>query len=171
MVTDLAEVARLGAERAAENLEFRRWLTAHHVPESEFQMIATEVESRIDCRICANCCRHSVVPVDESELESIAREVGSPVEQTRHRYTVADEEEPSRRVLRLTENGCVFLEGSLCLIYAARPRTCREFPHVHAGDHTLGARTESHGRWAALCPIIFNALEEQKRRRGFGAGR
>jgi hypothetical protein len=56
------------------------------------------------------------------------------------------------------------------MIYAARPKTCRDFPHIRVGDHTLGARPSSLARWAALCPIIYNSLEAYKHVTGFPAG-
>ena len=35
------------------------------------------------------------------------------------------------------------------------------------GAHSLGSRLSSLGRWAALCPIIFNALETYKHLTGY----
>ena len=34
-------------------------------------------------------------------------------------------------------------------------------------EHTRGGRQSSLARWAALCPIIFNALENYKHRTGY----
>jgi Fe-S-cluster containining protein len=167
VITDLKEVARLGAEKAGENLGFRRWRSAQRIPEREFQEIASGIATQIDCRACGNCCRNSVVPVSAAEIETIAAYAGATVEQVMQRYTEADPEDSSGRVLRGQGGGCVFLEGNDCLIYEARPRTCREFPHITPGVRSLGARQASHARWAALCPIIYNALEEEKRRRGY----
>ena len=53
------------------------------------------------------------------------------------------------------------------MIYEARPKTCRDFPHVSVGTHSLGGRQSSLARWAALCPIIFNALESYKHRTSY----
>jgi len=57
--------------------------------------------------------------------------------------------------------------GSGEIAKEARPKTCRDFPHVAIGTHSLGSRPSSHGRWAALCPIIFNALESYKHLTGY----
>ena len=62
MITDLAEVARQGMEKSAENLQFRRYLAAHRQRIEDFQAIATKVQERIDCTQCANCCRQSIYP-------------------------------------------------------------------------------------------------------------
>jgi Fe-S-cluster containining protein len=53
------------------------------------------------------------------------------------------------------------------MIYDARPKTCRDFPHVAGNTQSLGSRTSSLARWAALCPIIFNALESYKHLTGY----
>jgi Fe-S-cluster containining protein len=56
----------------------------------------------------------------------------------------------------------VFLDGNLCLIYDARPKACRNFPHLGLAMRTLGGRLSSICRWASLCPIVYNALERYK---------
>ena len=167
VVTDLAEVFRLGTAKAAENVAFRRYLSAHHCGDRQFQILASEIARHFDCTQCANCCRHSVVPVSAGEIERIAGYLGISVEAAERHYTTPDPDAPTLRVLSSSGDACVFLDGNLCAIYAARPETCRDFPHVAVGEHSLGARPSSLGRWAALCPIIFNALEEHKHVTGY----
>lgn len=167
MITDLDEVFRLGSSKEAENLEFRRYLSAHHHSDREFQTIAAETQPHIDCTQCANCCRNSIVSVTKAEINAIAAYLGCGDGAVERHYTEPSPEH--ERILRSTPEGCVFLDGTLCMIYEVRPRVCREFPHVNPDRRTLGARPASHGRWAALCPIIYNALEEHKHRVGFHA--
>jgi uncharacterized protein len=167
VVSDLAEVLRLGTVKAEENLAFRRYLCAHHYPDRQFQILASEVQQQIDCTRCANCCRYSLVPVNQPEIDDIARHLGITPEAVTRLYTVPDPDAPSLRILRNSAEGCVFLEDNLCMIYEVRPDTCRRFPHVAVGTHSLGGRLSSHARWAALCPIIFNALESYKHLTGF----
>lgn len=167
MVTDLAEVFRLGTAKAQENLDFRRYLSAHHHDERPFQILASEIQQHVDCTACANCCRHSVVALNHEDIERIARHLGAAAEEITALYTVGDADGPALRTLRSSEEGCVFLAANHCSIYDARPQTCRDFPHVAVGSHSLGSRASSHGRWAALCPIVYNALEEYKHVTGF----
>lgn len=167
VVTDLAEVFRLGTAKAEENLVFRRYLCAHHYADTPFQVLASEVQRHVDCTACANCCRHSEVPVNKSEIESIAWHVGTTPEAVAHFYTVPDPEAPASRTLLNSGEGCVFLDGKLCMIYEARPKTCRNFPHVAVLTHSLGSRPSSLAHWAALCPIIYNALESYKHLTGY----
>ena len=170
MITDLAEVARLGMAKSAENLQFRRYLAAHHQRIETFQAIATAVEQGIDCTQCANCCRLSIVSVRAAEVARMAVFLGVDEAAVIQRYTAPDAESPRARTLRTGKNGCVFLEDNRCRIYAARPEACRNFPHVAPGTHSLGSRLESHCRWAPLCPILFNAFEEYKHLAGFREG-
>lgn len=169
MITDLDEVFRLGTEKAQENLAFRRFLANHHYPDGPFQILACEVQSRIDCRACANCCRHGEVAVTAGDIEAIARHLGTSAVEVERLYTQTEAGAPARHTLLNSEEGCVFLDGNLCLIYEARPRACREFPHIAPGWNSLGARPASRDRWVALCPILFNAIEEYKHTTGFHA--
>ena len=167
VVTDLDEVLRLGTAKADENRSFRRYLSTHHVSEKPFQILASDAQRQIDCTACANCCRHSVVPVSKMEIENIARHLGVTPEGVTHHYTVPDPEDRGERILLTSRRGCIFLESNLCSIYEARPKTCRDFPHVSVGTHSLGSRQSSLARWAALCPIIFNAIERYKHVTGY----
>jgi len=167
VVTDLREIRRLGEAKQAENLQFRRFLAGHHVSAEPFQILAAHVQEQTDCKVCANCCRYSVVPVIKAEIEAIAQKLGLQYEEAEHRYTEPDPDCRTRRILRSTAGGCVFLKGNICTIYDHRPSVCRSFPHVLPGDHALGSRFSSLCRWASLCPIIYNALEEYKHLVGY----
>jgi uncharacterized protein len=167
VVTDLAEVFRLGTAKTKENLTFRRYLCAHRFGDKPFQILASEIQHHMDCTSCANCCRYSVVSVNKLEIEKIASHLGATPDAVTHAYTIPNPEAPALRILRNSPTGCVFLDGNLCRIYAARPKTCREFPYVAVGTHSLGGRVSSLARWAALCPIIYNALERYKHFTGY----
>jgi len=171
VITDLAEIQRQGVAKSAENLEFRRYLTAHHQRIEAFQALAVEVQRHIDCTACANCCRRSIVSVRTAEIARIAAYLGVREGAAVRQFTAPDGDSRRARTLASSKGGCVFLTGNLCAIYAARPRACREFPHVTPGTHSLGGRIASLCRWAALCPILYNALEEFKHVVGFRAGR
>jgi Fe-S-cluster containining protein len=146
VVTDLAEVFRLGTAKAEENLAFRRYLSAWHKADRPFQILASEVQRHVDCTACANCCRHSVVSVDKLEIGNISCHLGTTPDVVARLYTAPDPDAPALRTLLNSGEGCVFLDGNLCMIYEARPKTCRDFPHVAAGTHSLGGRPSSFAR-------------------------
>ena len=58
----------------------------------------------------------------------------------------------------IAESPCPFLRGDLCSLYEARPRDCREFPHLLKGE--FRARATSTYTNAADCPIVFNVVEQ-----------
>lgn len=102
------------------------------------------------------------VPVNKGEIENIASHLGMTAEEVTRLYTDPEPDARASRILLNSGEGCVFLDGNLFMIYEGRPQTCRHFPHVAVGTHSLGGRPSSLARWAALCPIIYNALESYK---------
>jgi len=103
-----------------------------------------------------------VVAVDTAEIEVIATYLEITPEQVTELYTDPDPDDPAGRVLRNRNDTCVFLDSNLCMIYAARPKACRDFPHVAVRATSVGNRMSSFCRTAAICPIIYNALEAYK---------
>jgi len=170
VLTDLVQIRQQGESKRAENLEFRRYLSSHHFAVEQFQALAGEIRAQVDCTACANCCRCSTVTIRESEIAAIARYLRLEPEEVIRLYTEPGEDERGSRTLRSGKDGCLFLDGNLCMIYEARPKTCREFPHVAAGEHSLASRLSSLCRWASICPIIYNSLERCKHVAGWKPG-
>ena len=161
MLTDLVRIRTLAEAKVSENLDFRRYLSVHAPPPHLFAEIALQVAKEIDCKACANCCRETIVDVTPEELVEISRLLRSSVGQVIHEYT------DGGNSLKQTGAGCVFLDGTLCMIYDARPRACREFPHLAFRQATLGGRISSIERNAWMCPIVYNALESLKHALGY----
>ncbi len=167
MVTDPDQVRRLAESKEVENLHFRRYLHAHHIPVEPFQILAHETERRFDCTQCANCCRRMSVEVTPAEVEAIAMHLGVTVQEAMRKHVDPEPGNSAHKIMRTEHGGCTFLIGNLCSIYEARPAACREFPHVAVGAHTLGARMESVCRHSSVCPILYNAIEAYKARIGY----
>jgi uncharacterized protein len=167
VVTDPAEVRRLSETKEAENLAFRRYLHDHHYSDEPFHVIAAEVEKEIDCKQCANCCRQTVVSVSAAEIQEIARYLRVDAADVARTSLEADARFPHEVFLRNGVEGCVFLDGNLCMIYEARPRVCREFPHLRGIKRSPATAMDAVCRRSAICPIVYNALEEYKHQLGF----
>lgn len=160
MITDLVQIKRLGERQREENQRFRGWLKRHNFVERRFKAIAQETEDAIDCTACANCCRVATTQVSERDVERLARHFGMSVAAFQREYTVETPDEG--RILKRTENGCVFLQDNLCSVYEARPQTCELFPHLVKGAGSLLSRMWHMADRAVYCPIVYNALEEFK---------
>ena len=160
MVQDLVQIRSLGEKKRPENERFRRYLKSHDYSDRRLRRIAEEIEEQIDCTVCANCCRVATVRVSDRDIDRLSRHLGMTRAELLAQYTVESEEEG--RILRRGEGGCVFLEGTACTVYDARPDTCSRFPHLVRGNGSIASRMWQFIDRACYCPIVYNALEEFK---------
>jgi len=166
MITDLVQIKLLGEKKRPENERFRRHLKTHDHSDRVLRRIAEGVEEQIDCTVCANCCRVATVKLSERDVERLARYFRITPAAFVSEYTIESEEEGT--ILRRTEEvGCVFLEGTACTVYEARPETCQRFPHLVRGNGSIASRMWQFIDRACYCPIVYNALEEFKKETGF----
>lgn len=162
---DLVQIKRFGEKQREENGRFRSWMKSHNFVERRLKAIAQDVEASIDCTACANCCRVATTPVTERDVDRLACYLGMRIGEFLRDYTTQSVEEG--RILQRNQDGCIFLEGNLCSVYAARPQTCQSFPHLVKGNGSLVSRMWHMPDRAVYCPIVFNTLDEWKRVTGF----
>jgi uncharacterized protein len=161
MLTDLVQIRTLGEKKRAENERFRRHLKTHSHSDRILRQIAEDIEEQIDCTACGNCCKVATVTLAERDVERLARWLRIPAARFLADYTTESPEEGL--ILRRTkEKGCVFLDGTLCTAYEARPETCQRFPHLVRGAGSLASRMWQFIDRACYCPIVYNALEAFK---------
>jgi hypothetical protein len=170
VVTDLVQIKRLGEKKTQENERFRRHMKVHDFPERRFRRVAEEIEEKIDCRVCANCCKVAETDLTERDVDRLARYLGLSPKQFVAQYTTMSAQEDDETILRRTEAGCIFLDGNDCTIYDARPDTCRNFPHLVRGAGSIESRMWQMIDRATYCPIVYNSLEEYKEIVGFKMG-
>ena len=101
----------------------------------------------------------ATVTVNDRDITALARELGMAEGILIREYT---EESEEGRILKRTEAGCVFLSGNDCTVYEARPKTCREFPHLAKGPGSFLSRMWQMADRACYCPIVYNALDAFK---------
>jgi Fe-S-cluster containining protein len=165
VITDLVQIKRFGEKEREDNGRFRAWLRRHSFVERRLKAITQDIEDKIDCTACANCCRVATTQVTEKDSEKLAKFLGAKLGDFLRDYTVETEDEG--RILKRTENGCVFLEGNLCSVYEARPHTCELFPHLVKGTGSLLSRLWHMPDRASYCPIVYNTLEAWKVETGY----
>jgi Fe-S-cluster containining protein len=162
VITDLIQIKRMGEKKQVENERFRRYLKRHNFPELRFRRVAEQIESEIDCRSCANCCKVAETDVTGRDIDRLARFLGMTPRDFVEQYTTASAFEQKEPILRRRETGCIFLDGNDCTIYEARPDTCRDFPHLMRGTGSFESRMWQMVDRATYCPIVYNSLEEFK---------
>ncbi len=161
LVTDLVQIRRLGEKKQDENLRFRRFLKSRDYADRRFRRISEQIESEIDCRACANCCRVAVTPITERDVERLAKHLRLRVPDFMDQYTAPGPDETGL-VLKTTAAGCIFLDGNDCTVYEARPHNCVDFPHLVRGAGSIASRMWQFVDRASYCPIVYNALEAFK---------
>lgn len=165
MLTDLVQIDRLGRQKKTENARFRVYLKSHDYSDRRLRRLAEEIESQIDCTQCANCCRVAEAGVKDRDVEKLAKFIGVSREEFLRDYTARNES--NELILKRTEAGCVFLQGNLCSIYEARPRSCATFPNLVRGDGSIASRMWQMVDRATYCPIVYNWMETVKHEMGF----
>jgi Fe-S-cluster containining protein len=164
MITDLVQIRRLGEQKRGENERLRKHLKRHSMAERRIRRLAEEIEEQFDCLQCANCCRVATVRLSERDVARLAKHMRlSPAAFVRD-YAETGEE---GLILRRTEQGCIFLDGTHCLIYEVRPGICEDFPHTVRGDGSFISRMWDFTDRACYCPIVYNTLETIKEEVGF----
>jgi uncharacterized protein len=166
MITDLVQIRLLGEKKRAENERFRKHMKSRDHSDRILRRTAEGIERQIDCTICANCCKVATAKVSERDVQHLARYLRITVAQFLKEYTEQSQEEGA--ILRRSEEtGCVFLDGTTCTVYDARPETCQKFPHVVRGNGSIASRMWQFADRACYCPIVYNSLEAFKKELGF----
>ena len=160
MLTDLVQIRRLGEKKREKNFRLRMHLKRRNYQERRLIRIAQDIEEKIDCTACANCCRVATIKLIDRDVEKLARHLSISKDRFLAKYTREDPDEG--RVLKRNEGGCVFLEGNLCSVYDVRPHTCVTFPHLTRGSGSLLSRLWEMPDRACYCPIVYNTLEAWK---------
>jgi Fe-S-cluster containining protein len=60
---------------------------------------------------------------------------------------------------------CKFYKDKKCMIYPSRPEICASYPNLHKTE--VSERIVGIMNNYAICPIVFNVIEELKVRVGF----
>lgn len=157
--TDLEKIERLAIKRENENFAFRMFLKSLDDKEVDriVHRLHREVTRQIDCLECGNCCNSLVPRVKEEEISFLAGLDNVPVEEFIANHVEEDKYEGS---LFLKATPCRYLDGKACTIYENRPKECREYPYTHRRGFVF--RSLSMITNYAICPIVFNIMENLK---------
>lgn len=158
LVTNLSKILQLAEQRQIENDHFCAYIQLQDG--CKIDTIVHElneiISSKIDCRQCGNCCKSLMINVDENEVELLAVKLHESVSAVKDKYI----ETSLHGQMIINTIPCHFLEEKSCTIYNNRFNECREFPHLHKSN--FNTRLPATINYYAMCPIIFNVVEELK---------
>ena len=156
--TNRETIALLAEKRLDENDVFRTFLNNKDggiIDEMVFR-INENISPRVDCTKCGACCKTLMINVTPCEAESVAQYLDMSTSRFKEKYM----EESMQGQMIMNRIPCHFLENTICTIYEQRFTGCREFPHLHRKNF----KNRLFGTLIhyAICPIIFNVIEQLK---------
>lgn len=161
MVNQLKLLQKLAKDKHIENKKYFDKLKKKPPKNLDYVMLELhEAEfKKTDCLKCANCCKTTGPLFTLADIERISKHFKQKPQQFIERYLRIDEDKD----YVLQSVPCAFLDNeNACVIYAVRPKACREFPHTdrkkfqQISDLTLLN--------VAICPAAFNIVEQMKKR-------
>ena len=158
------EVAFLATEKHAENREFKHFLKSQNNKQldQEVAQIQEEIESKINCTTCANCCKKLEAGITPEEAKRLADLQNTSLADF---ITTATEQEKPSGVLFLSKKPCIFLLDNKCTIYISKPESCSTYPHLSGENFKYRLRSVFTNY--ALCPIVYNTIEQLKTKLNF----
>lgn len=144
------------AAKNIENIFFKKHLrnyTSSFVDE-QIHLIAKQTESQIDCMACGNCCKKLEPGLTDTDIEKLAQHANMDVVAFKQNWVAFDSE-----TAFLKTKPCMFLVDCKCTIYQSRPEACKAYPHL---DGTNLKYKQSLWSNYAVCPIVFNVVEQLK---------
>jgi uncharacterized protein len=165
IITKLDLIKQSARKRYGSDLRFREWVKRQDMDDNVLDGLvadtANEVEGRIDCTTCANCCRTMQIVVDDQDIGRLAKSLFLPAAELERRYVRRAKD----GVKHFAGTPCPFLEGNRCSVYEDRPEACRDFPYLHSrgSRQRMLVMIDNAGE----CPIVFNTLARLKGRLGF----
>lgn len=160
--TDLEFLESQSLLKEEENERFKSYLRNINsdVVDLLVQALNADIEPRIDCTTCGNCCRKLMININDAEIETMAGGLGISAEAFTSQYV---QEGSSMKIMNAIP--CPFLGDNKCTAYDCRPGGCREFPKLDEPGFT--GRMFGTFTHYGMCPIIFNVVEQLKWQTGF----
>ncbi|MEW6202566.1 MAG: YkgJ family cysteine cluster protein [bacterium] len=157
-------IARLAAQREKENMDFRVFIKSlYGFDDPALKRMVDDAAAyyweRINCTDCGNCCRILHPKLNQNDIQRLSQRLGMKEDEFIEKYLEQGEEG-----LQMRETPCPFLSDKICSVYEDRPEECRGYPYL---DRDIVSRMWGVIARSAECPVVYNVLEELKRRTHF----
>ena len=156
-------IAQSALEKEAENDAFSDFIKKQ--ADVEIDKIAivihAQVDKEIDCTTCGACCKNLMINVMPDEASNVSKHLNISNEDFNTKFVEISTE--GKMIINTIP--CHFLNDKKCTIYEQRFSGCREFPHLDKPN--FKGRIFSTLMYYAICPIIYNVVEELKIQTGF----
>ena len=157
LIKDPAELKKIFPQVLEENKKFRKHLRNFSSTQLDplVQSIYKEVATAIDCTQCGNCCTQLEPGVSPDETKVLASCKGMKHDDFLAAHVLKENDEVSY----LKAKPCIFLSEKKCSIYAQRPASCADYPHLNKPNFKYNRNVWIN---AEICPIVYNVLERLK---------
>lgn len=152
---DISEFSKLLHLDRKQNEKFREFTKFGGFGKKAFKKIVREIEQKIDCTKCGNCCKVLSPALHNPDIKQLSAYLNLKEEDFVEKYLEKDQEGD----FVFKQKPCVFLQDNKCQVYEIRPEECKQYPHLNknVSDRTLQFLSN-----AKICPIVFNVLENAK---------
>lgn len=125
--------------------------------DDQFHGLHDEVFQEIDCLECANCCKTTSPIFIQADIDRVAKAFKMKSGDFIVQYLEMDEDGD----FVLKSAPCPFLgDDNKCIVYADRPRACREYPHTDRKRmHQIIDPTLQN---TLVCPAVSRIVERMR---------
>lgn len=161
MINHIQQLRQKSKDKHTENKKYFAKLKKK--PPKSLDLVMKELHADVfeemNCLSCANCCKTTGPLFTQADISRIAGFLKLKPQAFIDRYLTIDEDND----YVLQQLPCAFLDQeNYCLIYEARPKACKEYPHTDRKKIYQIAYLTSKN--TAICPATFEIIERMKRK-------
>ena len=158
---DVNKYNALAESKRKENKEFTTKLRKKKPKDLDAHVHAAHNDAfeKIDCLDCANCCKSISPIIIDKDIDRIAKFFKMKRSEAIDQYFRKDED--NDYVFQQTP--CPFLmPDNYCMIYEARPRACKEYPHTDRNRFYQILNLTFQNTF--VCPAVYEVVEDIKKK-------
>jgi Fe-S-cluster containining protein len=165
MILTASELKQNAISKASENQHFLEAIRLYRSAELDALAgpIIDKAYKTINCLDCGNCCKQLRPPFTPTDVERIAKQLSVSDSDFTKQYL---EDVKSKEFKIMACNPCTFLDEKACRMYAIRPDSCADYPHLHHPGFKYRIRSILENY--SICPIVVEVVDELKERIAFG---